>query len=639
MGTLAEDLTSIKNVEDTLVANKVARFSYTDTAYTNNDANGVDTYDFNHEQNIPNPTTSVLKVNSTVLDKGYRSQASSITRMLVNHFFGRVSYNLNKINDNMSSLIATLRSHSGTANGFATLDSNGRIPYSQLPESAVELKGYWNAQTNTPTLADGTGTNGDEYFVDTAGSQDLGSGEQYFKVGDRVVYTGGVWKNIDSGSVRTINNQAPDNMGDVKAVLGENIPMSDDMILQNYAYDMLQTRPLALEGELRARIKKIQGHWYSYDNMQSNSRISPIGLRSIDDNIEAITSYTEMQVSSEEKVYVICIEGDENSTIVAVGIAPVANKQVGTIYVSHDKGEHWSKVYELPPYSNLITNHEFDSMLAYGNGVWIVNFGGNTLDSGGNTGCLISSDGDSWSIIPLPDAVLSTNVKLCKYCPYGNFFILSTQDGKLAKVRADINNPTVTIFGSASSGSNLPHDWCDLVFNEHIIWGLGNVCAYSTDEGETWTTALSSNLYGGFLTKNAKLFLPDGTIYWNTTDESPSSRITLYDKLDKIGNCFVSTYKHDNISTHYDRICIIVGVDFTSVTYKEINSKFSFYPSPSDVNRKMQPYYITQILADKGNIYALCEINTNSGRYKGMIKFSVDTLKADGMLTENVILQ
>lgn len=139
MGTLSEDLTAIKNVEDTLIANKVARFSYTDTAYANDDANGVDSYNFNNEQNIPNPTTTVLKVNSTVLDKGYRAQASSITRMLINHFFGRVSYNLNKINDNMSALIATLRSHTGTANGIATLDSNSLVPYTQLPVLAKSV--------------------------------------------------------------------------------------------------------------------------------------------------------------------------------------------------------------------------------------------------------------------------------------------------------------------------------------------------------------------------------------------------------------------------------------------------------------------------------------------------------------------
>jgi hypothetical protein len=154
MGTLSEDLNKIKGVEDTLTSNKVANFAYTDAAYTNNEADGVETYDPNRDRNIPVGTPSVMKVNSTVLQRGWRAQASSITRMLMNHFLGRLSYNLNKANDNISSLLSTLISHSGTANGFATLDADGRIPYSQLPESALEYKGEWNASTNTPTLAD-----------------------------------------------------------------------------------------------------------------------------------------------------------------------------------------------------------------------------------------------------------------------------------------------------------------------------------------------------------------------------------------------------------------------------------------------------------------------------------------------------
>ena len=138
MGTLNEDLSAIKEVEDKIVTNKVARFAYTDEAYTTNDANGVAEYNVNNDQNIPTADASVLKVNETVLSKGYRAQASSVTRMLLNHFFGRMSYNLNKVNDNVSNLIATLIGHRGTANGFATLDENGRIPFSQLPESVIE---------------------------------------------------------------------------------------------------------------------------------------------------------------------------------------------------------------------------------------------------------------------------------------------------------------------------------------------------------------------------------------------------------------------------------------------------------------------------------------------------------------------
>lgn len=139
MGTLNEDLSAIKEVEDKIIANKVARFAYTEEAYTTNDANGVAEYNVNNAQNIPTADASVLKVNETVLSKGYRAQASSVTRMLLNHFFGRMSYNLNKVNDNVSNLIATLIGHRGTANGFATLDENGKVPSSQLPVQANDI--------------------------------------------------------------------------------------------------------------------------------------------------------------------------------------------------------------------------------------------------------------------------------------------------------------------------------------------------------------------------------------------------------------------------------------------------------------------------------------------------------------------
>ena len=224
MSTLNEDLSAIKEVEDKIVANKVARFAYTDEAYTTNDANGVAEYDVSKEQNIPTADASVLKVNETVLSKGYRAQASSVTRMLLNHFFGRMSYNLNKVNDIVSNLIATLIGHRGTANGFATLDENGRIPYSQLPESAMEYKGNWNAETNVPPLSDGTGTKGDFYIVSVAGTQDLGSGNIQFFVNDRVIYDGSVWARLSAGDVNTVNNVLPTN-GNV-ALTGENIPVS-----------------------------------------------------------------------------------------------------------------------------------------------------------------------------------------------------------------------------------------------------------------------------------------------------------------------------------------------------------------------------------------------------------------------------
>ncbi len=224
MGTLNEDLTGIKAVEDKLTSNKVAKFAYTDHAYNNplTEADGVTVYNVNNEQNIPVADATILNVNETILSKGWRSQASSITRMLMNHFLGRISYNLNKVNDNVSSMLATFISHLGTANGIATLDANGRIPFAQLPESAIEYEGNWNANTNTPHLVNGTGTKGDFYICNVAGTCDFGAGEIAFLENDRVIYDGAVWSKLSAGDVRTVNGVSPDSStGNVQLTKGD----------------------------------------------------------------------------------------------------------------------------------------------------------------------------------------------------------------------------------------------------------------------------------------------------------------------------------------------------------------------------------------------------------------------------------
>ncbi len=62
-------------------------------------------------------------------------------------------------------------------------------------------KGTWNATTNTPTLADGTGTSGDFYTVATAGTQNLGSGNITFAVNSTVNYNGTVWSMLPAPNI------------------------------------------------------------------------------------------------------------------------------------------------------------------------------------------------------------------------------------------------------------------------------------------------------------------------------------------------------------------------------------------------------------------------------------------------------
>lgn len=82
----------------------------------------------------------------------------------------------------------------GVAGGYASLDGGGKVPVSQLPNSIMEYQGVWNASTNTPTLANGTGSPGDVYRVSAAGT----ALSLDFAVGDYVIYNGSTWEKSDT---------------------------------------------------------------------------------------------------------------------------------------------------------------------------------------------------------------------------------------------------------------------------------------------------------------------------------------------------------------------------------------------------------------------------------------------------------
>ena len=92
----------------------------------------------------------------------------------------------------------------GIANGIASLGSDGKLAASQIPSSltgAVVFKGTWDASTNTPTLADGSGTTGWQYAVSVGGTRNLGSGSITFVAGDNVIYNGTIWQRIPASTV------------------------------------------------------------------------------------------------------------------------------------------------------------------------------------------------------------------------------------------------------------------------------------------------------------------------------------------------------------------------------------------------------------------------------------------------------
>ena len=89
--------------------------------------------------------------------------------------------------------------------GIPQLDVNGKILVSQLPNSVMEYKGTWDASTNTPTLVNGTGNQGDVYLCSVAGTVNFGAGAIAFVVSDQVIYSGSIWQKA-SGTNGTVTS-------------------------------------------------------------------------------------------------------------------------------------------------------------------------------------------------------------------------------------------------------------------------------------------------------------------------------------------------------------------------------------------------------------------------------------------------
>jgi hypothetical protein len=90
-------------------------------------------------------------------------------------------------------------SEKGQPNGYASLDSNGKVPLVQINDALignVNFQGLWNASTNTPTLANppASGTKGYYYIVSTAGTFAGIS----FEVGDWIISDGTSWGKVDN---------------------------------------------------------------------------------------------------------------------------------------------------------------------------------------------------------------------------------------------------------------------------------------------------------------------------------------------------------------------------------------------------------------------------------------------------------
>lgn len=72
----------------------------------------------------------------------------------------------------------------------------------------LDYQSAWNADSNTPTLAPGTGTPLQAYQVSAPGTENLGNGETDYNTGDGVFYNGETWDKIskDFGDITTLSD-------------------------------------------------------------------------------------------------------------------------------------------------------------------------------------------------------------------------------------------------------------------------------------------------------------------------------------------------------------------------------------------------------------------------------------------------
>lgn len=90
----------------------------------------------------------------------------------------------------------------GIANGYASLDSGGKVPVAQLPASVtggMNYQGTWNASTNTPALVSGVGAKGYFYKVSVAGNTTIDTYNNW-TVGDVIAFDGLTWDKLEGGN-------------------------------------------------------------------------------------------------------------------------------------------------------------------------------------------------------------------------------------------------------------------------------------------------------------------------------------------------------------------------------------------------------------------------------------------------------
>jgi hypothetical protein len=166
----------------------------------------------------------------------YKDQDNNFTvGQTVTDLYASDSITANSVNVADTLVANNLRFPTSPSNGyFWRSDARGVGSWQAITNA---YKGTWNANTNTPTLEDGTGSAGDFYFVSVGDTINLGSGNIIFLTGGTCVYNGSIWEAVNPyQSVVSVNSL----IGNVQLEL---VPVGDSVLTMTGGADSVNLNP------------------------------------------------------------------------------------------------------------------------------------------------------------------------------------------------------------------------------------------------------------------------------------------------------------------------------------------------------------------------------------------------------------
>lgn len=301
---------------------------------------------------------------------------------------------------------------------------------------ALLYQGTWNASTNTPTLSDATGTNGNTYAVSVGGTQDLGSGAITVGAGDFIIHNGTKWQVAPSSSAVTSvfgrTGAITAQSGDYNALQITNTPAGNiSATTVQGALNGLDTTGLSFtgSGNLTGTVSGTVGGGFTTNTLGiinnpsfSTSVTTPSLLSSGALSITSIGATNDVTITSGSGIVSLAASTFKATDSLAFDLA----KATGTTLTLQNSGAGVANL-------NLA-----DGVLLTGGTVRLTNAGGLQNVTGDNTNG-VSFDANTITSGTLDDARLSANVTL-----QGNTF-----NGNSQLVKLDVTGKLPALDGAA----------------------------------------------------------------------------------------------------------------------------------------------------------------------------------------------